>query len=107
MIETYDYILTDTNNDNNNIQCKVEYDTENSYNKTFYFFDGKNWQKDFIDLSKLAPENKKDKNEFENFVTKVHDFMVHGNLWEQLEAMEDGESITKTQYDLEISANKI
>ena len=33
--------------------------------------------------------------------------MVHGNLWEQLEAMDDGETITKKQYELEITANKI
>ncbi|RAP50815.1 MAG: hypothetical protein BZ133_04630 [Methanosphaera sp. SHI613] len=107
MIETYDYILSDVNNDKNNIKCKIEYDTENSYNKTFYFYDGKNWQKDFIDLNKLSPENKEEKNEFDDFVTKVHDFMVHGNLWEQLEAMDDGETITKKQYELEITANKI
>lgn len=107
MIETYDYNLSDINNKNNNIKCKIEYDTENSYNKNFYFYDGKNWQKDFIDLNKLSPENKEDQVQFEDFVTKVHDFMVHGNLWEQLEAMEDNEVIIKKQYELEITANKI
>lgn len=107
MIEIYEYTLTNTTNDKNNIKCKIEYDTENAYNKTFYFYDGTNWQKDFIDLNKLSPEDKEEKNQFEDFVTKVHDFMVHGNLWEQLENLTDGEEITKEQYDLKIIAQKL
>lgn len=104
---TYEYKLMDINEKTNMIKCKIEYNTENDYDTTYYFFDGTNWQKDFIDLNKLSPSDKEDKNKFDDFVTKVHDFMVHGNLWEQLKAMDDNQTITKEQYKLEITSKKI
>lgn len=104
---TYEYELSSTDYEEYNINLRVEYNTENDYDTTYYFFDGTDWQKDFIDLGKLSPKKEEDKNQFEDFITKVHDFMVHGNLWEQLKAMEDNEEIVKQQYSLKIIAKKI
>ena len=40
MKETYEYILSDVDNKSYNIKCKAEYNTENDYDTTYYFFDG-------------------------------------------------------------------
>lgn len=107
MIETYEYILQDEDNELFNIKCKVEYNTENDYDTSYYFFDGTDWLKDFIDLNKLSPENNDDADSFEEFITRVHDYMVHGNIWNELKEIEDKNQINKKQYKLVISANKI
>lgn len=104
---TYEYKLNSTEYKDYHIKLRVEYNTENDYDTTYYFYDGNDWLKDFIDLDKLSPNEKEAKDNFEDFITKVHDFMVHGNLWEQLKVMEDNEEITKEQYDLKIIANKV
>ena len=93
--------------DDNHIRCQVEYNTENDYDTTYYFFDGKDWQKDFIDLNKLTPENKDEQEAFEDFVTNVHDYMVHGSLWDDLKKMDLTEKIINDDYNLEITAKQI
>lgn len=107
MKETYEYILSDVDNKSYNIKCKAEYNTENDYDTTYYFFDGDTWHKDFIDLNKISPENKEGKDKFEDFITRIHDYMVHGNLWKELKAMNDHDEISKEQYKLNIIANKL
>lgn len=107
MIETYEYNLTDQENDSFFLKCKVEYDTNNDYNTNYYFFDGDKWLKDFIDLNKLSPNDKASRDEFEDFVTRVHDYMVHGNIWKDLKAMNDKQTTDKEQYKLHIIANKL
>ena len=46
MKETYEYILSDVDNKSYNIKCKAEYNTENDYDTTYYFFDGDTWHKE-------------------------------------------------------------
>ncbi len=104
---TYEYKISSTDYEEYDINLRVDYNTENDYDTTYYFFDGSEWQKDFIDLGKLSPKKEEDKNQFDDFITKVHDFMVHGNLWEQLKVMEDNEEIIKEQYALRIVAKKL
>jgi len=105
MIETYTYKISDKNNENNMIKCKIEYDTNNNYNTNYYFCNGTEWMKDFIDLDKLS-SNTDDPKTFDEFITKVHDFMVHGNLWEELKKVDDGQEINKESYELVIKARK-
>lgn len=107
MKETYDYILTDMNNESFNIKCRVEYNTENAYDTNHYFFDGDNWYKDFIDLNKLSPESKEDNDNFEDFVTGIHDYMIHDNFWDELKSIDNGDILTKKQYNLIITAKKV
>ena len=107
MIETYEYLVKDQKNEKFSLNIKVEYDTENEYNTTYYFHDGEKWLKDFIDIDTLSPEDEVEKESFQEFITKIHDYMVHGNLNDQLRAMEDEEVINKDQYGLVLSAKKI
>lgn len=107
MKEIYVYTIEDQDNDNFNIKCKVEYDTNNAYNTDYYFCDGDKWLKDFIDLHKISPDNDADKKDFENFFTQVHDYMVHGNLWEEIRDMKDNEIMNKEAYNLVIKSKKI
>ena len=56
MIETYQYeIRNNTGNKDYKIETRIEYDTKNSYNVTNYFFNGKTWDKDFIDITHNLP----------------------------------------------------
>lgn len=107
MKETYEYNIEDENNENFNIKCKAEYDTTNSYNTNYYFYDGNKWLKDFIDLNKLSPDNEEESKAFEDFITRVHDYMVHGNLWEDLKELDDNKIENKKTYNLVIKAKKI
>ena len=107
MKETYEYNIEDQNNENFYIKCKVEYDTTNSYNTDYYFHDGNRWLKDFIDLNKLSPNNEEETKNFEDFITRVHDYMVHGNLWDDLREIKDDEIENKDTYNLIIKAKKI
>lgn len=107
MKETYEYNIKDQENESFNMKCKVEYDTENDYDTNYYFYDGEKWLKDFIDLNKLSPENKEDKNKFEDFITRVHDYMVHGTIWKELRVIDDGETLDKEQYKLRITSKKL
>ena len=45
--------------------------------------------------------------EFEDFITRVHDYMVHGNLWEDLKELDDNKIENKITYNLVIKAKKI
>lgn len=107
MKETYEYIIEDQNNGDFNIKCKIEYDTDNAYNTTYYFYDGNDWLKDFIDLDKLSPNDEEESKNFEDFVTRVHDYMVHGDMWDELKKINDNETENKDSYGLIIKANKI
>jgi len=107
MIETYEYLIKDQKNEKFTLNIKVDYDTENEYNTTYYFPDGEKWIKDFIDIDTLSPEDEKEKELFQEFITKIHDYMVHGNLNDQLRAMEDEEVIIKNNYELVLNAKKI
>ncbi len=107
MIETFEYTIEDQNNENFNIKCKIEYNTNNSYNTTYYFYDGNKWLKDFIDLDKLSPNDEDESKTFEDFVTRVHDYMVHGDMWDELREIGDNEIKNKNTYNLIIKANKI
>ncbi|OED30909.1 hypothetical protein [Methanosphaera sp. WGK6] len=107
MKETYEYTITDFDEKTFNIKCKITYNTENDYDTDYYFFDGNNWQKDFIDLNKLSPENKADQDKYEEFITRVHDYMVHGALWEDLRNEKDNDEIQKDQYKLNIKSIKL
>ncbi len=107
MKETYEYDIKDQNNGNYIIKSKVEYDTNNAYNVNYYFYDGNKWLKDFIDLNKLSPETEEESKDFEDFITRVHDYMVHGNLWSDLKEMKDDEISEKKPYKLIIKAKKV
>ncbi len=107
MIETFEYTIEDQNNEEFNIKCRIEYDTKNSYNTTYYFYDGNTWLKDFIDLDKLSPNEEKESKNFEDFITRMHDYMVHGNMWDELKEIKDNEIVDKDTYNLIIKANKI
>ncbi len=107
MKEVYEYTIEDQTNSSFNIKCKVEYDTTNAYNTDYYFYDGEKWLKDFIDLGKLSPKNEEDKEEFEDFITRVHDYMVHGNIWEEVKEIKDNETVDKENYKLIIKSKKI
>ena len=107
MKETYEYNIEDENNENFNIKCKAEYDTTNSYNTNYYFYDGNKWLKDFIDLNKLSPDTEEESKEFEDSITRVDDYMVHGNLWEDLKELDDNKIENKKTYNLVIKAKKI
>lgn len=107
MKETYEYILTDMENELFNVKCRVEYNTKNAYDTNYYFFDGDNWHKDFIDLNKLSPESREDKDKFEDFVTRMHDYMVHDNFWDELKSIDNEDILTKKQYNLIITAKKV
>ncbi len=106
MKETYEYTIEDQENESYNIKCKVDYDTNNAYNTDYYFFDGENWLKDFIDLNKLSPSDENETKSFEDFITRVHDYMVHGDLWEELKEVKDNESKNKDAYKLIIKSKK-
>lgn len=107
MKETYEYTIEDQENQLFNIKCKVEYDTENDYNTDYYFFDGTRWLKDFIDLHKLSPENEEENKDFEDFVTRFHDYMVHGDLWQEIKEIKHDETVTKENYKLVIKSKKL
>lgn len=107
MKETFEYHLEDNENSSFVLKCRAEYDTKNSYNTSYYFYDGRGWLKDFIDLNKLSPETEEANKEFDNFITRVHDFMVHGNLWEELKEIKDNEEVTKDAYKLVIKSKKL
>lgn len=107
MKEIYEYTIKDQKNSQFNIKCKVEYNTENDYDTTYYFYDGNKWLKDFIDLNKLSPDNEEETREFEDFITRVHDYMVHGNLWQEIKEIKDNEKEIKETYSLEIESKKI
>ncbi len=104
MIKTYQYTIRDENNDEFTLDCKIEYDTDNTYNTNYYFYDGTTWHKDFIDLEKTSPKDNNLKDEFEEYITRLHDYMVHGTIWEDLRNMEDNSEITKTQFNLVINS---
>ncbi len=106
MEEIYEYCIQDQDNTNFNIKCRIKSNTENSYDTTYYFFDGERWLKDFIDLSKIEPSKKEDKNNFEEFITRIHDYMVHGNLWDDIKEIKD-ETKTNDKYNLIIKSDKI
>lgn len=107
MKETYEYTLEDKENKNFTIKCRVDYDTNNAYNTDYYFFDGEEWQKDFIDLHKLSPNNDEENKEFEDYVTRVHDYMVHGNIWQEIKEVKDNETLNKETYKLIVKSKKI
>lgn len=107
MKQMYEYHLKDSENSSFVLKCRAEYDTENSYNTTYYFYDGNEWIKDFIDLDKLSPNNEEENRDFQDFITRVHDFMVHGNLWAELKEMKDKETKTKKAYKISIDAEKV
>jgi len=107
MKETYEYSIEDQNNEDFNIKCKVEYDTTNPYNTNYYFYDGNRWLKDFIDLNKLSPKDEEENKIFEDFVTRVHDYMVHGNLWDDLKDIKDNETEKKDPYNFIVKANNV
>ena len=107
MKEKFEYHIRDQENDLFVLKCRAEYDTENSYNTTYFFYDGNEWLKDFIDLSKLSPEESEDNRNFEDFITRVHDYMVHGNIWEEIKEIKDDESVKKDTYKLVINAKKL
>ncbi|WP_323737206.1 hypothetical protein PXD04_04480 [Methanosphaera sp. ISO3-F5] len=107
MKETYEYTIEDQENNQYNIKCKVEYNTNNEYDTNYYFYDGSKWLKDFIDLHKLSPDNEEETKEFEDFITRVHDYMVHGNIWQDIKEIKDNEEETKESYKLVIKSKKI
>lgn len=107
MKETYEYTIADQEKEQINIKCKVEYNTENKYDTTYYFYDGTQWLKDFIDLHKLSPDNEEETKDFEDFITRVHDYMVHGNIWQDIKTMKDNEEENKETYKLNIKSKKI
>ena len=45
--------------------------------------------------------------EFEDFITRVHDYMVHGNIWEEVKEIKDNETVDKENYKLIIKSKKI
>lgn len=100
MKESYEYTLKDQKNESFYIKCKVDYDTDNAYNTDYYFYDGKEWLKDFIDLHKLSPNNEEEIKDFDEFITRVHDYMVHGNIWEELKDIKDNKIVKKDNYKL-------
>ena len=107
MKETYEYNIEDQENEEYAIKCRVEYDTTNDYNTDYYFYDGSDWLKDFIDLYKLSPDNEEKTADFEDFITRVHDYMVHGNIWEEIREVKDNETLKKDAYKLVIKSTKI
>ncbi|RAP46161.1 MAG: hypothetical protein BZ135_04135 [Methanosphaera sp. rholeuAM6] len=107
MIETYEYTIEDQENADFNIKCKVEYDSENDYNTNYYFYNGNEWLKDFIDLYKLSPDNEDETKNFDDFITRVHDYMVHGNIWQEIKEIKDNETSNKDAYKLLIKSRKI
>ena len=107
MKEIYEYTISDQENEDFNIKCRVEYDTNNAYNTDYYFYDGDKWLKDFIDLYRLSPDNEDENKAFEDFVTRVHDYMVHGDIWQEVKELKDNESINKDSYKLRINSKKI
>ncbi len=107
MYDKYEYKIMDLNNKTLNILCRAEYNPENSYDTNYYFFDNDSWYKDFIDLHKLEPEDTTLKDDFEDFVTNVHDFMVHGDMMDELKSIEDNQTIEKDEYKIIITATKI
>lgn len=107
MKETYEYTIEDQENNEFKIKCKVEYDTENEYNTNYYFYDGSKWLKDFIDLHKLSPNDEEKTKDFEEFITRVHDYMVHGDIWTEIKEIKDNEQSQKDAYKLIIKSKKI
>ena len=107
MKETYEYTLEDQENETFKIKCRVDYDTTNDYNTDYYFYDGEEWLKDFIDLYKLSPNNEEENKEFEDFITRVHDYMVHGNIWQEIKEVKDQETLNKDTYKLIVKSKKI
>lgn len=107
MKETYEYCIEDQENTKFNIKCRVTYDTENDYYGDYYFYDGKEWLKDFIDLYSISPEKEDERKNFEDFITRVHDYMVHGNIWNEIKEMDDNDALKKDSYKLLIKSTKI
>lgn len=94
------YTIKDQNNENYFIRCCVETDPENTYDTTYYFHDTDNWIKDFIDITKLAPTDKQQREEFDTFITHIHDYMVHGNLWEDLSEIKPNTETKNDKYQV-------
>lgn len=107
MKEIYEYTIEDQKNDKFNIKCKVEYNPINDYDTNYYFYDGNKWLKDFIDLHKLSPDNEEENKDFEEFVSRVHDYMVHGDMWQEIKEIKDNEEENKDAYNLIIKSKKI
>ncbi|MCD7781552.1 MAG: hypothetical protein LUG89_02495 [Methanosphaera sp.] len=106
MYEIYEYIITNMD-ESQQIRCRVEYNPENAYDVNHYFYNGSQWLKEFIDLNILSPEDDEEKKLFDEFITQVHDYMVHGTIWEDLEKLDDNEELVKNTYNLKITAKRI
>ena len=107
MYETYQYNIINSEDESLKIQCRVEYNPENAYDVNHYFYNGNEWLKEFIDLNLLSPSDIEEKKVFDKFIKQVHDYMVHGPFWQDLEKIEDGQEIIKDQYSLKITATKL
>ncbi len=107
MYERYEYNIKDLTNPSSNVLCRVEYNPDNSYDTNHYFYDNTTWHKDFIDLYKLSPEDSSLQDDFEEFITNVHDFMVHGNIWDEIKELDDGQTKEIEQYNIVVTAKKI
>lgn len=99
------YIIEDIDDAKYNIKCCVKSNPENSYDTTYYFHDGDRWIKDFIDITKLSPEDKDEKDKFDEFITHLHDYIVHDHFWEDLAEIEVGESLKSEEYKVVIRNN--